>query len=866
MSKTKKQLTETQIERRKEITDTLKSMIFPTVLCLIIFAGIFFVVNYQETEEEPELIQPYSFDGSTDAVIIENDDLKFTLDPETTQFEVLVKSSGKVWKSNDPDAASDSAALTEEKGKLQSTLIMSFATETGLETTYNSQSFSIKNGIYEIESGDDYVKVDYSLGDVEKEYIIPPVCTATDFDMWTDKMELKERNLVQQYYKKYNIKKLSKKDNKEELIANYPIIESEIIYVMRDTTKDAVRKQMEEIFEEVGYTYEDYLAHKELDLSEKSSDKPIFNVEVIYKLDGDDLLVEIPMDKLEYKSEYPMYTLTPLPYFGCGGKDDEGFIVVPEGGGAVINFNNGKISQASYYANVYGWDMCLSRDAVVHNTRAYYNTYGISDNENSFICILEDGKSYGSIQADIAGKNHSYNFANTLYSICPREKYDVGDIANSDIYKYADVFPEEKIVQRYSFIDSGSYVDMAKDYGEYMKKQYGSYLAKNDDASTPVTVEIVGAVDRVRQIMGVPVSKPWKLTTFKEAADMIKELDADGIDNMSVKLSGWANGGVKQELFRHPKQISSLGSKKDLQNLSDTAKSIGADLYLDAVTQYEYDSNLLDGFNSYLDAAKFISKERAELVSYSAITYAAREEFNPHYLLHTEVAMEMADNLLKQAKKYDAGASFADNGMDLAADYYRKNTYSREAVRNLQEDKFKLASDNGTKIMVNMGNDYAAPYADIVNNMDLAGSEYTILDARIPFYQLAFHGYVNYTGNSINICGDDEQAILEAAEYGAGLQFTLMRASAFALQKTLYTQYYGSSYDAWHDRMIEIYTRYNNELGHVYNQEMVDHVNFTETLSCTTYADGTKVYVNYEYSDATADGLTIPARDYLVVR
>ena len=66
--------------------------------------------------------------------------------------------------------------------------------------------------------------------------------------------------------------------------------------------------------------------------------------------------------------------------------------------------------------------------------------------------------------------------------------------------------------------------------------------------------------------------------------------------------------------------------------------------------------------------------------------------------------------------------------------------------------------------------------------------------------------------------------------------------------------------------MIEIYTRYNNELGHTYNQEMTGHENFTDTLSCTEYADGTKVYVNYDYIDATADGMTIPARDYLVVK
>ena len=44
------------------------------------------------------------------------------------------------------------------------------------------------------------------------------------------------------------------------------------------------------------------------------------------------------------------------------------------------------------------------------------------------------------------------------------------------------------------------------------------------------------------------------------------------------------------------------------------------------------------------------------------------------------------------------------------------------------------------------------------------------------------------------------------------------------------------------------------------------HEKLTETVSCTEYDDGTKVYVNYGYEDYSTDGVTVPARDYLVVR
>ena len=109
--------------------------------------------------------------------------------------------------------------------------------------------------------------------------------------------------------------------------------------------------------------------------------------------------------------------------------------------------------------------------------------------------------------------------------------------------------------------------------------------------------------------------------------------------------------------------------------------------------------------------------------------------------------------------------------------------------------------------------------------------------------------------------------LLKSAEYGAGLAFTIMQENPFTLQNTVYTQYFGSEYDACKDDMYATYSRYNSELGHVFNQEMTDHEFLSNDVTCTTYEDGTKVYVNYSYSDfTTTDGIVVPAKDYSVTR
>lgn len=863
----KKEKSVRKAEIKAAVINRLKSLAVPVILTAIIAVAVIVIINFQNPEEPLEVIRLSGYEGTEEPIVVENDELKMTMDPMTTQFSLEVKKTGKVWYSNPPDAANDPMAVASEKGRVQSTLLMTFSQASGLETTFDNFNYGIDNKLYEIETGEDYIRVNYSIGDMERTYLIPPVETAADFDVKLGQMEKDDLDFVKRYYKKYDIDNLGKNDDKDALLANYPTLETEPIYVLRDTAKGAVCLKLEQIFEKYDYTAEDLAADQQLSNAMKESDKPVFNVSMIYRLEGGDLVVEIPFDSLESREEYPIYTLAPLPYFGAGGPEDEGYLMVPEGGGALIHFNNNKTSQAAYYSNVYGWDMALSRDAVVHDTRVYFNVFGVANGEDSFLCIMEEGVPYASVQADISGHGSSYNHVNAVYSVCPRELYEIGDVGSQDIYKFLETLPDETLTQRYRFVDSGSYVDMAKCYQGYLKDKYGQYFAENDDETTPVALEIVGAVDKVKQILGVPVSRPLKLTKYSEVEDMIRQLTSEGMDNISVKYTGWCNGGVNQKILRKAKTISDLGSKKDLQELGSAAKEMGVDLYLEGVTHYEFDSGIFDGFFSFTDAARFLSKERAELFQYNPVTYSAREGLDSYYLLHADLIQEMTDTLVEAAKKYNANVAFRDTGMDLSSDYYLKKTVSRNAEMLAQAQQLKEIADGGQKIMINMGNDYAIPYVDMVTNMDLAGSGYTILDDEVPFYQIAIHGFVNYTGAPLNTCGDTQEELLESAEYGAGLSFSLMRETAFALQKTLYTEYYASDFAAWHDRMMEIYNRYNSELGHVFDQEITGHEKLGEDLSCTVYEDGTKVYVNYSFTDAvTEDGVEVPARDYKVVR
>ena len=876
MKKNKNVNIELKNERKQKIIQFLKDMIAPMVLLIIVIALFVYGANMKKLDDVVPMPELYEYDGTTNEFVLEKGDLVFKLDPTTTMFTVTNKKTGKVWDSNPEDILA--GATDEITNKLKSVLIVEYSDEVGAQyETYGTSKYSVEKQIYNVSQSGDCVTVDYSIGDVAKVYMCPPVCLADEFEAYIAQIEAANSTKIARdtkgSYKKWDKDKVTKYDEEqyEVIKERYPIVEEQPIYVLRDKLGRATMEKIERAFLSINYNEEMLKKDQELDSQGTTQEKPIFNVTVEYRLlEGNKLSVTIPFNKIETPENYPMTYLTVLPYFGAGSKDDEGYIVVPEGGGSIINYNNGKTSMEAYATKVFGRDLCLTKDSIIHDPITTYGVFGMAEEGNSFICIPSDGNAYCSVYADIYRPKSPCNNAYFRYEMFEREIYDMGSTdqtVNSSIYCYIENLPEnEKIEQTYVFIDSDNYVDMAKGYQDYLINKYGSAFDKNTDTSTPVNIELIGAVDKKEQVLGIPVSRPLELTSFNEATEIAKDIHEVGLDNVSFKYVGWCNGGVKQTVFSSIKPVSRLGGKSDLQDFSNEVKNLGYNLTLNGIVMYAMDSNIFDGFFSFGDAAKTIAQERMEIFKYSAVTYALREGTEAYYLVHTPLSMKYADRLIEACNKYGAGISFDDIGKDLAADYYDDDFHSRESVKVLHAELLKKIKDDGKYLAINQGNEYAMPYASIVTNMDLKGSDYTILDENIPFLQLAIHGYVNYTGESINISGNQDDEILYSAAYGAGLSFTFMKESAFTLQDTLYTHYYGCDYDSWRQNMIDIYNRYNSELGHIFNQKMIGHEYIADNVTCTTYEDGTKVYVNFGFTEYLEYGVYVPARDYKVVR
>ena len=827
--------------------------LIPWIIVLLALAALViwvFIPIYSEKEntysEEPVI---HNYEGDTKKLVMESDRVRFEMDPETTQFTVLDKAAQKTWYSNPPDYESDSIVLASKKSFLASTLYLNYVNENNELDNY---SYSIENQNYTIHQEEDgAIRIDYAIGKIERVYLFPMVISAERYNAFLDKMSKSTKKKVGAYFTTGKIGDVDVYSMKTDAKTN--------------TTKN--KQALEKYFAEAGYTWEDYETDIALLQEERSNNGPVFNVSMIYRLDGDDLVVEVPYNSIRCEATMPVTFITVLPMFGAAGTKQDGFMLIPEGGGALINNNNGKLNQSAYSANLYGWDYADERLEAPSETENAFPVFGMGQPDGSFICIIEGGSSYAAIKADIAGPGHSnsYNCVYTKYNVLHYDEFKVQK-SGTPVYMYESKIPDDSVVLRYRFVEGDSYVKMAEAYGDYLRGQEAANAAEVE-ANPPINIELIGAINKVQVKAGFPVDSVVTTTTFDESAAILKELTDSGITGLHARMTGWANGGVRQQVLTGVNVLGQLGGSGGMKKLIQTADQLKIPLYFDGINCFAYHSGIFQGFFPFSNAARFTTREQARLYSYDIVTYQQATWADDFYLVRPDYAQKNASNLIRAlADAKASGVAFRDIGNLLSADYYVNNTVSREQAKQMNIETLKEAIQKGLKISIKEGNDYAVPYVNLITDMNLTGNSYAIIDERIPFYQIALHGAKNYTGPAINLAGDYMTSLLECAEYGAGLSYSFMKADTTIVQDSAYSCYLSAGYDRWKDQVIPQIKRYQTEMAGLNCQRIVGHERLAQDVTVTTYEDGTKVYVNYAASEYKADDVLVPARDYVVIK
>lgn len=589
-----------------------------------------------------------------------------------------------------------------------------------------------------------------------------------------------------------------------------------------------------------------------------------FVIPVSYTIEQGKFVATVLYSGISETGDSKLSTIELLPYFGTAHKNEEGFLLVPDGSGAVINFNNGKTKCTVYEKKVYGIDESLPNDyETTRQEQIYVAAIGMKKENAAFVARAVSGEADSYVTAapsGIASEMNSVSFK-AVYRSAENLSVMNGSLGTAGLVMYASEEPTDvnEFRVEYSFINrSGVTVgDMAKLFREEMIKS-GS-LQKNSDGAFLYT-DIYGGVAKPKSFAGIQYTGTEKLTVFEDAVKLTEELNALGVKELTVGYKNYTNSYFKGKAEINLSPVSSLGGKKGLAKLYKYAEEKGIDLYMFADFYSIQKSG--NGFSRYSDITKELDLGAASIHPKKLNTNIPNTSADPYYLIRAAAFSTAAEKILSSAEKNGiSGIYLGDISGTLAGDYsiggIKRSGASLEAAKAAE----KLSSK---KLMLSSPNFYMWKYMDKAVNIPVTSSAEHIFDYDVPLLQMLLKGSVSYAGYEMNLSNTDDDAFLSHIAFGQNIHYGFMSEEAASLQNTGMIDCYGLSFE----KAAEAAERAKSISGlyeHIKGLYIEDFSRKGD-VTTTVYTDGISVVVNFGEKETTVGENVLAPRSYIVLK
>ncbi len=596
--------------------------------------------------------------------------------------------------------------------------------------------------------------------------------------------------------------------------------------------------------------------------------KPGITVVVEYVLDGDELVVKVPVDKIAEETKFAVTTVEVLPFFGAAGNEKSGYLFYPDGSGAITTFENVTTRPANVkaaYLYTYTnkevsfrnmWD-----EEMYNRYTAAMPVFGIKVNDNALFSYATEGAENVGININASGVVIDLNrmsFTANVRNVYTVDMYSMsagsGTTATGSKVQRVDklLIPEDKVI-RYGFLtgDDADYSGMAATYREYLLENglLNDSIDSNEDM--PLALNLLMGTTKEGMVFDEYIT----MTSFENVQEILDRLSAAGVKNAEVVLQAWMKDYDEYEYWGPASQLGGKSGLKDLNNYLDTAAL--SNVYLE--NGFMFASSDTNGL------------QEDEEVAYDGLDIEVSFENMDgvmQYMMNPLAAYNRNKDFLEKLEKYNNfGVAYEDVAKYVYADFNEYNTFTKaEAVNQLRA---LLGDTDATdrNVATNGSNQYAYTYTDYIYGLREESFGLSITDYSVPFTQMVLSGNVSYsTEGAGNLAYDLDIQKLKWIENGAVPYFYLTYESALNLRDTDYDTVFSSTYSDWEQTVIDTYTEFYNNLNCVYGEQMIDHKIITKDLIRVEYANGVVIYINYNEKEAKADGVKIPAKNYVVIK
>lgn len=603
-------------------------------------------------------------------------------------------------------------------------------------------------------------------------------------------------------------------------------------------------------------------------LTGKASEGLYITVPIEYVIKDGCVTVTVINKEIQENEEYKLLEISLLPYLGAASPEDKGYIFIPDGCGALIDYHN-LTNPKEFNQLIYGRDPSLKTKMKTEVTQnIWLPVFGIQRGNKAMLAIIDEGDALASVTAQPKGVTS--NWSNAFFTFRFRE-YDtitlneLGWNERSLPFVSKESAKDEIFRVKYYFMDgeNANYTEMAKLHKKYLMDKYGlSMLDVTENVPFYATVNM--SVRKIKPVLGLPQQVVEPLTTFEELQEMLDTFHGLGIDKMIVEVKGWQAGGPYYKVNDDVKFESKIGGYSGFKKLAKeigTKKSAELFLYNDFVNGYESGNGFLPMIQGNRDITGALSLQNTYMQSTGTkdIRKSPWYLFTPGY--STGVFLRYMNHYKDLSNEGAHGISVGGYGDTLYADLYNsivgdiagRRVSNRQNTLRMWQASLQSARKDLGQLLVSGGNHYSLPFANHIVSAAMYSSQYKYAGRSVPYYQILTSGMVNRASSPVNFSEDINTFYLKCLETGVYPMYSFFAKESSAVKNTRLNHLYNGEYTIWKAEVIENYKKYYDAYKSIGGREIVDHKQIGDETYQTTYGNGVKITVDYHSNTFKVD-------------
>ena len=513
--------------------------------------------------------------------------------------------------------------------------------------------------------------------------------------------------------------------------------------------------------------------------------------------------------------EEPTQTVVSLLNAASGG--DRGFLLVPDGCGAVMYVDTPDAATSSLSFRLY--------EETEGELRASLGCFGSHRAGASVAAAITAGDTVASVKAMRDSANaDGYFTVYPSFTLTPTEEKD------GLYYSFAPFAGEAAVVYQFLHGKQSSYMGMAAACRETLIRA-GYLRADTAAANAPSMLTSF--------VLSVNGSRDTLATTLEQAEELLDVMNGKGVGEVWTVLAGLFGDGVYQTDASSMRVPGFLGGKKALQSLLDAAHAQGAKVFAE-----------VDPFVTSRRgrAAKTLTGENVGVFLKNPLYPALGGEGASRYYLRADRLKKNMQTLL------DKLSGFAADGYAAPAVTYADfaSGADKSAVAAAADALYAGIDAAGGLILKNA--DLArVRYADAAVDLPLTPSMAQNDAYRaVPLLPAVLRGSVVYAGSPVNAGQTFVLELLRCVEYGAAVYACWDFCSS--------SPYF---YERSFSDVTEFYARVRAQTGDLSGERITGHAMVADGLYATVYENGSIVFVNYNNFSVNVDQISVPPYDFL---